>query len=91
MEPYNNSLVEDWGMHWAPSNQQLIAYIYPKQIIVSNHIVLWWMLYNGFKVTTIHRTLHFDQKPSMKKFIGKLVNKRSEAKTKVKKGSLKLF
>jgi len=46
------------------------------------------MLANDFNVRKIVRALQFDQKPYMKTFTDAVVNKRSEAKMKIKKRSL---
>ena len=31
LNPYNLSLVEDWGMYWTPSKHKLIAELHSKQ------------------------------------------------------------
>jgi hypothetical protein len=84
-------LVEDMGMHWTPSEQKLISDLDPKENIVVHHVLLWWMVNNGFKITKIHRVLQFNQKPYLKTFIDTFVNKRSRANSKVKKEMYKLM
>ena len=49
------------------------------------------MVANGFRITKIHKALQFDQKPHMKTFIDIFLSKRSEAKSKVEKKSLRSF
>ena len=91
LSPYNISKVEDGGVHWTSSKQKLIADLHPKENIVVHHVLLRWMVANGFNVTRIHRALQFDQKPYLKMFIDTFVDKRSEAKTKVEKEIFKLI
>jgi len=82
LNPHNIFLVEDVSMHWKPSKQKFIVDFHPKQNIVVHQVLLRWMLANGFRVTKIHRTLQFDQKSYMKKFIDTFVSKHSEVKIK---------
>ena len=88
---YYRSLAEDMGMHWISSKQKLIADLDPKQNIVVHHLLLRWMVSNGFKVRKIHRALQFDQKPYLKAFIDTFVSKRSQAKSKVEKNVMTHF
>ena len=85
LSPYNRSLVDDMGMHWTPSKQKLIADLDPKQNIVVHHVLLHWIVNNGFKIKKIHRVLQFRQKPYLKTFIDTFVDKPSRAKSKVEK------
>ena len=91
LSPYNRSLVEDMGMHWTPSKQKLIADLDPKENIVVHHVLLHWMVSNGFKITKIHRVLQFNQRPYLKTFIDTFVDKRSKANSKVEKEMYKLI
>ena len=88
---FNLFLVEGGGLHWTPSKQKLIADVHQKQNTDVHHVLLWWMLVNGFYVTKTHGAPQVNQKPYMKTVIDTFVSKRLEAKTKVKKEILKVI
>ena len=72
-------------MHWTPLIQKLVADHHPKQNIVVHHVLLKWMLANGFKIKKVHRAPQFNEKPYMKKFVNTFLSKHSEAKKKTEK------
>ena len=78
-------------MQWTPSKQKLIANLHPKRNICVHHVLLRWMLVNGFKVPKIHKALQFNQNPYMKTFIDTFFSDQYEAKTNVEKEIFKLI